>query len=43
LERRIGENSDITMPELAAEMAELGVKITPRLAVALAAAARLPV
>jgi transposase len=29
LERRIAEKPDITMPELAAEMAPLGVKITP--------------
>jgi transposase len=29
LERQIAEKPDITMPELAAEMAELGVKIAP--------------
>jgi transposase len=29
LERRIAEKPDITMPELATEMAELGVKIAP--------------
>ena len=29
LERRIAEKPDITMPELAAEVAELGVKVDP--------------